>query len=290
MPFLLADSTGSLPWQCLAAVIATALVASILCARRSKRLLRGQLDLRLRNEAWLRMTLAQMPAVVWTTDTELVFTSCAGAGMVGLPDLPPTMVGLSFYDYFKTTDPTFLPIARHLQALAGESCNYEMDWNRHTFLVRCEPLRDADGKIIGAIGVGSDISSRKAAEQALADSEAKTLALLTAIPDVMFRLDRDGRLLEFIDKLLAPSEDYVGRNIRDIVPAAVAAQFLDAARLALRDQTTQNFEYTTGTAKHRRHYEARVVTCHGDDVLVIVRNVTPWRQAAAERRPGLLSA
>jgi PAS domain-containing protein len=279
-PIPLAHSEA-LPWQLLAAVVATAAVAAIACARRSKARLRGEFDRSLRDQARMRMVIEQLPTIFWTTDAELNFTSCEGAGLVGLPEFPPDIVGKSFYDYFQTTDRTAPPIANHLAALAGESRNYEFAWNRRHFLVHCEPLRDpSSGAIIGVVGVGSDITSRVAAERALAQSEAKNRALLTAIPDVMFRLTADGTLVEFIDNFAAPSENCAGRNVREVFPSGVAALFLDAAAAALGGGTTQAFEYETGTPGHRRTFEARVVNCGGQEALAIVRKVTAHRPAA----------
>src|SRR5438445_21766 len=81
-------------------------------------------------------------------------------------------------------------------------------WGGRTFLSHIEPLRDEYDRITGVIGVAVDITARKATEKALAQNEARHRALLTAIPDVMFRLNRDGKIIEFIDRLLAPSADY----------------------------------------------------------------------------------
>jgi PAS domain-containing protein len=271
--------SASLPWQCLAGAVAALATLAVVCARRSKTAIRREYERNLRDQARLRMVIEQLPTIFWTTDADLRFTSCDGKGLVGLDGLPPRLVGMTFREYFGSADPTFEPIANHLAALRGESRNYEFFWNNRTFLVHCEPLRDAGGRIIGTVGVSSDISSRKAAEQALAQSEAKNRALLTAIPDVMFRLTQGGTLVEFIDKLLAPSEDYAGRNVRDVFPSGVAALFLEAARSAVNTGATQIFEYETGAPGHRRTFEARVVAYGGgDEALAIVRNVTPWRK------------
>src|SRR3990172_4563976 len=45
--------------------------------------LRQREELR-KSEAHLRVMVEQMPAVLWTTDTELRFTSSLGAGLAGL--------------------------------------------------------------------------------------------------------------------------------------------------------------------------------------------------------------
>src|SRR4051812_367382 len=132
---ILAQS-ASFPWQCLTVAVTAAAavaVAALICTRRSKARLREQPQPHQRDQTHLRMVVGQMPTVVWTVDADLRFTSCAGAGMIGLQDLPPEMVGMDFYTYFKTADPTFTPIAHHLAALRGESADYEFFWNNCTF-------------------------------------------------------------------------------------------------------------------------------------------------------------
>lgn len=291
IPHLLAHSP-LLPWQCVTAAVLAVAATATACFLRSRARLRRELARQLGVQARLRMVIEQVPTIFWTTDTELNFTSCDGGGLVGLPEFPPDILGMSFYKYFNSTDPTLPPIENHLAALRGESRNYEFSWNQRHFLVHCEPLRDPAGKIVGAVGVGSDITARKAAEQALAQSEAKNRALLTAIPDVMFRLTADGTLVEFIDNFAAPADRCAGRNVREVFPSGVAALFLDAAATAVRNGTTEVFEYETGQPGSRRTFEARVVGCCGHEALAIVRNVTPWRRPkdapAPRKRQGSL--
>src|SRR5687768_10432155 len=117
----------------------------------------------------LRLVSEQIPAGLWSTDRDLRLTSGFGAGFTMQQG-----VGDSLYSYFKTKDPLFPPIAAHRAALAGESVPYEFRWEERTYQARVEPLRNAEGEIIGVVGVALDISERKAAEEAL--REAKHLA------------------------------------------------------------------------------------------------------------------
>jgi PAS domain S-box-containing protein len=106
-----------------------------------------------------------MPAVLWTTDTELRFTSSLGMGLSTLGLQSNQVVGLTLYDYFQTTKPEFFPIAAHLRALQGESVNYELHWQARTFDSQVEALRDAEGKLLGVIGIALDVTERKRAEE-----------------------------------------------------------------------------------------------------------------------------
>jgi PAS domain-containing protein len=99
----------------------------------------------------------------------------------------------------------------------------------------------------------------------------------------MFSMTRSGRIVEFIDKLTAPA-DFVGKTVLDVFPPAVAQQFLATATRVLDTQRTQLLEYQLGDGEGQRFHEARVLNCCGDEVLVIVRNITERKRAELDLR------
>jgi len=121
---------------------------------------RTQLD---RHEGRTRLSVMmdKMPAVLWTTDTELRFTSGMGAGLEALGLRAQEMEGKSLFEYFHTDDPEFIAIAAHRKALAGQSVTYEIDWQKHVFDSHVQPLKGSDGQLLGVIGVALDITDRK---------------------------------------------------------------------------------------------------------------------------------
>jgi PAS domain S-box-containing protein len=119
----------------------------------------------MQSEARLRMLTTQMPAVLWTTDTDLRFTSSLGMGLTALALRPNEVLGKTLFEYFQTEAPDFLPIAAHYRALQGISVTYETQWNGRLFDSKVEPLHDADGNVIGVIGIALDITERKQVEE-----------------------------------------------------------------------------------------------------------------------------
>ena len=111
--------------------------------------------------ARLGMIIEKMPAVLWTTDRDLRFTSSVGAGLEHLGLKPNQMVGSTIYDYFRTEDPEFPVIVAHRRALAGEATSYEIEWQNRGFESHVQPLRDAEGEVVGVIGVALDITDRR---------------------------------------------------------------------------------------------------------------------------------
>ena len=120
-----------------------------------------------RRDAHLRLLTEQMPAIVWSTDADLRFTSCLGAGLEGLDLRPREQTCRSLFEYFATDDAEFLPIAAHRRALMGEAVHFELTWSGRAFAAHVEPLRDAGGAVAGTIGVALDISEQRRAEERL---------------------------------------------------------------------------------------------------------------------------
>ena len=119
----------------------------------------------MQSEARLRLVTNQMPAVLWTTDSELRITSSLGMGLSVLDLQPHEMLEMMRFKYSSPPAPEFLPIVAHRRALEGESVRYEIDWKGHTFGCQVEPLYDAEKKLIGTIGIAFNITARQLAEE-----------------------------------------------------------------------------------------------------------------------------
>ncbi|MFZ0924190.1 MAG: PAS domain S-box protein [Candidatus Acidiferrales bacterium] len=123
------------------------------------------------SEARLRVLVEQLPAVLWTTDTELRFTSSVGAGLSRLGLKPQETVGKSLYEYFQTDDRSFVPIAAHRRALNGESVTFHVEWGSGSYACHAEPLRDGNGVAVGVISMALDITDRKQLEAQLRQAQ-----------------------------------------------------------------------------------------------------------------------
>jgi len=132
----------------------------------------------LQSETRLRLMTSRMPAVLWTTDTELHFTSSLGMGLAELDLRANQIAGMTLFEYFQTNSRDFPPIAAHQRALKGESVTYQSEWKGRLFDSKVEPLHDAEGRLIGVIGIALDITeSRRAEEQVKVSLKEKELLL-----------------------------------------------------------------------------------------------------------------
>ena len=120
----------------------------------------------------LRLLLSQLPAIVWTTDREMVITSAAGAGLGSLGLVAEELVGTIVSETLATDADETLVAERHRQALEGRSVGYEVALAERALQVHVEPFRDAHGTITGCLAVALDITARKAAENVLLQAKA----------------------------------------------------------------------------------------------------------------------
>lgn len=148
------------------------------------------------SQARLDMIVRQLPAVLWTVDRNLVFTSSLGAGLAKLGIAPNQVVGWDLFRYFGTTDPDFPAIAAHRRALAGGSERYELQWNGEIFESYLEPLRDRSGEIVGVIGLAADVTEQRRADAALRESQEKYRLLFESTTDSVVIADIEGRVLD----------------------------------------------------------------------------------------------
>jgi len=167
------------------------------------------------NEMRFRLMAEQLPALLWTTDAGLRITSSVGAGLAALNLQPNQTDGMTLFEYFRTEDQNFLPIAAHRRALGGESVTYEHEWAGNCYQVHLEPLRDAQSRIVGCIGIALDVTARKRAQQELQENEALYHALFETVPVGLGIADLDGKLLAHNEAMLKPG-GYTRADIEQI--------------------------------------------------------------------------
>ena len=180
-----------------------------------------------------------------------------------------------------------------------------------TVWVRCRgiALRDERGKPIRMLGAHTDLTALKKTEQALRTSNDRYRAMIAAMPDLLFVLNKELRFMDCVaadPSLFAlPPCALVGKTIHDVFEngsAELRDQFdpvfhlrmIDAIKRVLNTGEMQLFEYAVG----QEWFEARVVRCGVGEVLVISRQITARRrielareqQVAVQAREDLLAA
>ncbi|ASC73972.1 PAS domain protein [Halomicronema hongdechloris C2206] len=114
-------------------------------------------------------------------------------------------------------------------------------------------------------------------------SDVTNQAIIRALPDLILRMRRDSPLYEIVtpgnvNLLMAEGEIL---NIFDVMPAEQAHKRLHYVAQALDMGMLQIYDQVLFYQDQMQHEEVRVVPCGGDQVLVIVRDVTDHRRAEA---------
>ncbi len=155
-----------------------------------------------------------------------------------------------------------------------------------TAYVSIPVLRDRQGQIIGYGIINHDVTEQLKSEEQLRASEQRHRSLLQALPDLIFLLSQDGVFRDYHSNEIAvafPPEYFLNRHFTEVLPPELAN--LTAHHLAelKRTGTLQRYEYQMQIDGQMRDYEARM-TFSGDDVLIMIRDITEQRQAERERQ------
>ena len=186
------------------------------------------------SEARLRVLVEQLPAVLWTVDRNLRFTSALGSGLAHLGLKPNQIVGMSLTEYFGTGDQNFAPISAHHRAIAGERVPFSLEWKDNSYVCHVEPLRDGSGHVQGAICMALDVTERKKLEEQFRQSQ-KMEAVGRLAGGIAHDFNNLLMVIQGYADLLAeriPAGDSLRRNAEQIQVAAQRAAGLTQQLLA----------------------------------------------------------
>jgi PAS domain S-box-containing protein len=162
---------------------------------------------------------------------------------------------------------------------------------------------DAGRRITGHFGIQRDVTERRrAVEQRerelemlvavrtaeLAISEHRTRAILSALPDLVFLIDEDGRYLEVLSgsgHVLPKSPgELKDRLFHDIFPKATADAFLGLVRRTLQTETSQTMEYQLTVPAGERWFEGRTAVLPVDItekrcIIFVARDISDTKRA-----------
>lgn len=134
-----------------------------------------------------------------------------------------------------------------------------------------------------ALVTARDVTDRVRTETALRQSESRYRSLLEALPDVISRIRRDGRVLDFhVPPVFAtefPADALLGKVLQDEIPAEIGRQFVEAVAKVDASVGPVTYRYAVDTADGRHYREARIVPHGPEEVLSILRDVTPEVEA-----------
>jgi len=125
--------------------------------------------------------------------------------------------------------------------------------------------------------------TRRVTSQALASADARQRAILRGLPDSVFVLSAEGMVTDVHAPtqlgLPITQETIRGSMLTTLLPDAIARPVLDKLKHTLLTGTAQTVQYNLPIQGQPRHLEVRFAPRHGEDVLVIVRDISERIQA-----------
>lgn len=119
---------------------------------------------------WLAWVLAEAPVIVWAIDVDGTITLSEGSGLEALGLRSGELTGKNFFEQYAGNETVLGPVRR---ALKGEELRQTLDLGECVMAAWVAPLRDTQGRVIGASGVATDITERARAEQAVRETEER---------------------------------------------------------------------------------------------------------------------
>ncbi len=123
-----------------------------------------------------------------------------------------------------------------------------------------------------------DLSSHE-----LLQANSEMRAVFQAIPDLLFRLDQQGKILNVkagdSGDLVIERRDFLGKRIQDTLLEHVAGQFGDALKRVSGGAAAVSIEYPMTLQGQESFYEARLVPIPDNQVITIIRNITERKQS-----------
>ncbi|MEE4255401.1 MAG: PAS domain S-box protein [Bacteroidales bacterium] len=192
---------------------------------------------------------------------------------------------------FNFAHPDDLPIvkkrfARLLKGDAvegGEFTAVRKNGNSFPVLLYSFPVMH-ETKVIGVRGVTFDLSRTRKIEKQLQDLLQRYEIILKALPDLIFRFDKDGRFIDFHvnspSKLAINPSEFMGKPIDKVpLPEKVRKNGLNKILIALRDDSIVIDEYPMHEGDEIFYFEARYIPINKVEVMVIIRDITEMKRA-----------
>ena len=113
-------------------------------------------------------------------------------------------------------------------------------------------------------------------------------AIFRAFPDLLFRLDVDGTILDYKagdeSDLYVPPKIFLGKKVYDVLPPNVAQQCEMAVRQAKQTNQMVTIDYSLPMKEGEQFYEARILPMEDNQVITIIRNITQRKRMENQLR------
>jgi PAS domain S-box-containing protein len=178
-------------------------------------------------EKRLRTVVGSASLILFATDKNGIFTLSEGEGLKSLSLQPGELVGASVFDVYADSPEVGVNIER---ALKGESFASSVSIGDLVFDVRYSPLTDEHEKVLGVIGVATDITENRRAEVSIRENEERYRELFENANDIIYTHDLQGNFTSLNrsgERITGYTREEVATmNVSDVI----APEYLGLAR------------------------------------------------------------
>jgi two-component system, cell cycle sensor histidine kinase and response regulator CckA len=189
--------------------------------------------------------LDRLPAIVWTADSQLKFTSLTGAGLSGAVAQARSFSGRPVNSLF---GPSAAAAEGHRKSLQGMGSTFHAELNGRQIEAHVEPLYSPGGEVVGVIGVALDCTERLVAEALLRLSAQSYRSLIENAPYAMCRVTESGQLLQvnraMLEMLGYSPDSEADLLVRDLPLIYDSSAGFETFRAGLRKGVVQGLDST----------------------------------------------
>lgn len=118
--------------------------------------------------------------------------------------------------------------------------------------------------------------------------ERQKSAMMDILPDLVFKLDKDGKYLDLYGRpanFPVPTEEIDRSRIADFLPGGVSGAAKEKVRQAIETNEMQEYKYNVDQSDgEKRYYESRFISIDAREVLCIIRDITERTRTEATIR------
>lgn len=138
----------------------------------------------------------------------------------------------------------------------------------------------------GILSISKNITEQVMAEKTLIKSEARFKAIVSAVPDLFFRINNEGEIIDCFahnsEQMNRPANFFIGKFIQEIEPRQLAEKSTTVLKNAFTTGELQQFEYSLKINDTLHWFDARILKSGTDEALAIIRNITDRKVAEME--------
>lgn len=167
-----------------------------------------------------------------------------------------------------------------------EFCRKRKDGSTFPGLVTAKLFFDEEDKPVFNAATVIDISHEKLVEEQIREQNIRFKAIIDAIPDLLYIMDKNGNYLEYysskLENTIGDFSYLLGGNLYDFFPAEHAEIHVEQIQKSLRENKITTYEYEGMRGYESRFFESRIVPMTDSKVLRFVREITQRKKNESE--------